>query len=179
MQLHAAALCFVTQRFFSFFVKRHLSWRHNNRLERVGNLSLKNPFCLVNATLFPVAWRDKNCCDGEPLIGNAKSHNRTVSYYGSWQCFLKVICCGCKIYHYRFRGTHSLLGYHEYHQIAVHSVKILNSIKQTSWYNLSSENLKLNRALSTIPFVPKHFEAKPQKPLLKSDKNFENKNLTL
>ena len=31
-----------------------------------------------------------------------------------------VICCGCKIYHFSFGGTHSLLGYHEYHQIAVH-----------------------------------------------------------
>ena len=62
--------------------------------------------------------------------------------------------------------------------------------KQTSWYNLSSgkkkclrsylrrqnilENLYLNSDLNTIPFVAKHFEAKPQKPLLKSDKNFED-----
>ena len=30
-----------------------------------------------------------------------------------------VICCGCKIYHYSFGETHSLLGYHEYHQTAV------------------------------------------------------------
>ena len=65
--------------------------------------------------------------------------------------------------------------------------------KQTSWYNLSSkkkkkcergdlrrqnisENLSFNRALNTIPFVAKHSEAKPQKPLLKSDKNFEDYN---
>ena len=27
-------------------------------------------------------------------------------------------------------NTHSLLGYHEYHQIAVHFVKILNSLKK-------------------------------------------------
>ena len=51
------------------------------------------------------------------------------------------------MHHYRFRGTHSLLGYHEYHQIAVHSVKILNSIKQTSCYNLSSEKKKIRKSL--------------------------------
>ena len=27
-----------------------------------------------------------------------------------------------QIYHFSLRGTHSLLGYHEYHQIAVHEI---------------------------------------------------------
>ena len=65
-----------------------------------------------HATLFPVAWRDK----------------KKLLWWGAidWQCFSKVICCGSKIYHYSFRGTHSLLGYHEYHQTAVHFFKSLN-----------------------------------------------------
>ena len=44
-----------------------------------------------------------------------------------WQYFLYVICYGCKIYHYSFRGAHSFSGYHVYHPIVGRFLTIICS----------------------------------------------------
>ena len=109
MHFFASVLCSVTQRFSmwggTFRDDTIIGWVRKELVPDAAVLS-----CQV--TLFPVAWRDKKKLLWWRAI--------------DWQCFSKVICCGCKIYHHSFRGTHSLLGYHEYHQIAVHFVKSLN-----------------------------------------------------
>ena len=109
MHFFAAVLCSVTQRFSmwggTFRDDTIIGWVRKELVPDAAVLS-----CQV--TLFPVAWRDKKKLLWWRAI--------------DWQCFSKVICCGGKIFYHSFRGTHSLLGYHEYHQIAVHFVKSLN-----------------------------------------------------
>ena len=82
------------------------------------------PFCLVTQRSFP--WRE------DTKIAVMESDWLAMLFKGDmlWMQNISLPLQG---------NTHSLLGYHEYHQIAVHFVKILNSLKQTSWYNLSSE----------------------------------------
>ena len=58
IHLYAAVVCFVTQGCFSFFVGRHLSWRHSNGPAR-RELNPMQPFCLVTHHSFPLSDKTK------------------------------------------------------------------------------------------------------------------------
>ena len=130
MHFFAAVLCSVTQRFSmwggTFRDDTIIGWVHKELVPDAAVLSCQ-------ATLFPVAWRDKKKLLWWRAI--------------DWQCFSKVICCGCKIYHHSFGGIHSLLGYY-FLPPDCHSFrwvfKLIMQSKQTPWYNLSSDRKKKN-----------------------------------